>query len=143
MSRPESRRQAWALLAACLATTAASAQEATWRCQLEGDDAAEWLRIDPRGGWREWRGRDWSEDLCRSHPAQHCRTDGTRVASETFAIDPDTRGTYRSTERLDMATGAFHRRIVDNTFVLTSGTRVEINSHGRCETGGEPVADAD
>lgn len=143
MSRPESRRLAWAWLAACLATAAASAQEATWRCQLEGDDAAEWLWVDPRGVWREWRGRDWSEDLCRSHPAQHCRPDGTRVGNETFAVIPDTRGTYRSTEWLDTATGAFHRRIVDNTFVLTSGTRVEINSHGRCETGGEPVADAD
>ena len=143
MSRPELRRQAWALLAACLGTIAAPAAETTWRCQLEGDDAAEWVRIDPRGVWREWRGRDWSGNLCSADRTSSCRTDGTHVASETFAVVPDTRGTYRATDRLDIATGAFHRRIVDNSFVLTSGTRLEINAHGRCETGREPVADAD
>lgn len=131
--------RAWLAALLLMPWTHASAQSAVnWRCELEGDVAPEWIRIDASGDWREWQGDQWGESTCTGHAAYFCHQDGYVLVNETFSKDKDTRGTFRVVDRLDTRSGAFHRRVLDSTFILETGVQIEKNFYGHCRAGEAP-----
>lgn len=114
-----------------------------WRCLDEGDSEPSYIRVDDDGGWWEWRGTEegWSEPLCEDRVTR-CSREGDVYRNETFSIDPDTRGSLRVVDTLDVRSGARHLRALDATFVLVTGARVEVNLYGQCEPGSPPKTSA-
>ncbi|RRN79172.1 hypothetical protein EIM50_10945 [Pseudoxanthomonas sp. SGD-10] len=115
------------------AATAAQVLE----CVVEGEPP-ERMRVGD-GVWQEWDGTAFSPPLCgrragdrRQRVAWSCRWQPHAWTLEYASVDRQSHGVYRRVETLDPRTGAYHRRITDDTFVLEGGTRLEFNAYGQC-----------
>lgn len=135
------------IVALCLAlatTTFAAPSPQVLRCTVEGE-SSEWFRIDANQ-WQEWDEGRWSGNLCgreasghKAYEAWRCRTGGDVRSLDYSAADHMDRGVYRRVDSIDLRTGAFHRRIVDSTYILSSGSRLEFNHYGHCVVSSEPL----
>ena len=111
-------------------------------CVVEGEPP-ERMRVGD-GTWQEWDGAAFSPQLCGRHASDRrqrvawsCDWQPHAWTLEYASVDSQSQGVYRRVETLDPRTGAYHRRITDDTFVLESGSRLEFNHYGQCR----PVPD--